>query len=149
MTEMSLSEAAKWAGVTRPTIFKALKDGRLSGHKDEGGQWRIDPAELERVYSPASKRHDKLASSDTAALTAEKDQQISLLREMLEDTRKQRDEWQAEAGKWQAEAEAHTRLLTHQHIPAAAQEQLDAMTPKQRKGLFSGITRRLLTGRKA
>ena len=41
-----LTEAAKWAGVTRPTIFKALKSGKLSGQKDDAGEWRIDPAEL-------------------------------------------------------------------------------------------------------
>ena len=49
---MTLTEAAKWAGVTRPTIFKALKNGKLSGQKDDAGEWRIEPAELERVYQP-------------------------------------------------------------------------------------------------
>ena len=49
MPEMTLSEAAKWAGVTRATIHKALRGGRLSGRKDDAGEWRIDPAELERI----------------------------------------------------------------------------------------------------
>lgn len=37
----------------RSTIFKAIKGGRLSARKDDGGQFRIDPAELARVFAPA------------------------------------------------------------------------------------------------
>jgi len=123
MPEMTLTEAAKWAGVTRPTIFKALKSGRLSGRKDEAGEWRIEPAELERVYAvkqPGDMVGNTLLSMpDIADALAAKDREIALLREALDDARAQRD-------RAMALAEAQTRLVTHQ------QEQAGAMAPGTR-----------------
>jgi hypothetical protein len=49
MPEMTLSQAAEWAGKTRSTVFKAIKSGRLSARRTDDGQWMIDPAELARV----------------------------------------------------------------------------------------------------
>ena len=77
MPEMTLTEAAKGAGVTRPTIFKALKSSRLSGHKDETGEWRIEPSELERVYElrrPGDTAgNTALSTSDIADAVAARD----------------------------------------------------------------------------
>lgn len=48
---VSLSEAARLAGVSKSTIFKAIKRGVLSASRDPAnGQWAINVAELERVY---------------------------------------------------------------------------------------------------
>jgi hypothetical protein len=52
----TLAEAAKEVGLTKPAIFKSIQKGRLSASKDEKGQWLIDPAELFRVYPPATKQ---------------------------------------------------------------------------------------------
>jgi excisionase family DNA binding protein len=49
----SLSEAATACGVYKSTIVRSIKAGRLTGTKDALGQWRIEPAELHRVYAPA------------------------------------------------------------------------------------------------
>lgn len=46
----TLGQAAKATGKTKAAIAQAIKKGRVSGIKDELGQWRIDPAELHRVY---------------------------------------------------------------------------------------------------
>jgi hypothetical protein len=46
----SLSEAATACGVYKSTIRHGLKAGRLTGTKDALGQWRIEPAELHRVF---------------------------------------------------------------------------------------------------
>jgi len=48
-----LSEAATACGVYKSTILRSIKAGRLTGTKDALGQWRIEPAELHRVYPPA------------------------------------------------------------------------------------------------
>ena len=50
----SLGEAAKATGKQKSTILNALRNGRLSGKKNDSGQWEIDPAELHRVYEPVS-----------------------------------------------------------------------------------------------
>jgi len=53
---LTLAEAAKQTGLTKPAIFKSIQKGRVSASKDEKGQWIIDPAELFRVYPPAAKK---------------------------------------------------------------------------------------------
>jgi excisionase family DNA binding protein len=46
----SLSQAAKLAGVSKATIHRAIKSGRLSATRQDDGSYQIDPAELYRVY---------------------------------------------------------------------------------------------------
>lgn len=52
MANVSIREAVKIYQVSRPTLTKALKNGKVSGVQDDKGQWQIDPAELARVYQP-------------------------------------------------------------------------------------------------
>ena len=58
MTYLTLGEAEKEVGVTKSTISRAIKDGRLSANRNEHGHYQIDPAELFRVYPPNS-QHDQ------------------------------------------------------------------------------------------
>lgn len=48
----SLGQAAKAAGVSKSTISKALATGRLSYVEKDSAGYRIDPAELHRVFPP-------------------------------------------------------------------------------------------------
>lgn len=53
MAKLSLRQAAAAFEVSRPTISKALTAGKISGERDPAtGAWRVDPAELARVYRP-------------------------------------------------------------------------------------------------
>lgn len=52
MAKISLREAVKHFDVSRPTLQKALKIGKISGQQDDLGHWLIDPSELARVYAP-------------------------------------------------------------------------------------------------
>jgi excisionase family DNA binding protein len=47
---LSLSEAAKVAGQSKSTIWRAVNSGRLSATRTYTGDYRIDPAELHRVF---------------------------------------------------------------------------------------------------
>lgn len=52
MAKLSVRAAAAKFEVSRPTLSKWLKSGKISGEKlpqDEGGGWLIDSAELARV----------------------------------------------------------------------------------------------------
>lgn len=60
MANLSIREAVKHYRVSRPTLTKALKYGKLSGNQDEQGTWSIDPSELARVYQP------RLLNEDTS-----------------------------------------------------------------------------------
>src|SRR5512132_4649751 len=46
----SLKQAADAVGRGKPAVLKAIKAGRISAHKNENGEWQIDPAELHSVY---------------------------------------------------------------------------------------------------
>lgn len=49
-TAVSLAEAATFTGKNKVTIFRAMKDGKITGVRDENGQWFIELGELERVF---------------------------------------------------------------------------------------------------
>ena len=48
--ELTLGQAAEAAGRGKSTIHRALKNGTISGSRRDDGSWRIDPAELHRVF---------------------------------------------------------------------------------------------------
>jgi excisionase family DNA binding protein len=50
----TLGEAAKRTGLSKPTIQRAIKSGKLSANRNEDGSYAIDPAEFERVYGSLS-----------------------------------------------------------------------------------------------
>lgn len=52
---LSLGQAAKETGMDKSTISRAIKSGKLSAVRKENGGYAIDPAELFRVFAPASK----------------------------------------------------------------------------------------------
>ena len=124
MPEMTLSEAAAWAGKGRPAILKALQKGTISGRKDEGGQWQIDPAELARVYKPGNTQGGSSvvprSTLDIAQEIAGKDRELALLREMLTEVRDERDDVRQDRDRWREQAEVQTRLLTHQQLAPVA-----------------------------
>jgi len=112
-TMLSLSEAATAAGIAKSTIWRAIKAGRISATKTEMGTYQVDAAELFRVF-PATPKHGgmKQAAIDVvpgamavfeAQVSALKEVS-SLLKEQLEDTRKDRD-------AWRTQAESNQRLL--------------------------------------
>ena len=47
---LSLAQAAKTAGKSKPTLLRAIKSGKLSASRTASGAYEIDPAELARVF---------------------------------------------------------------------------------------------------
>src|SRR3546814_18120455 len=80
---ITLREASEKVGVTRQTLMKAIKTGRVSGQKSDNGEWRIEPVELFRVWPPVNEVQQPLqpyiTGSDTPGLQAEN----RLLREQV------------------------------------------------------------------
>ena len=58
MPQHTINEAAKLVGRDRKTLYRAIKEGRLSATVDATGQKRVDTAELLRVYGPFSEQQD-------------------------------------------------------------------------------------------
>jgi excisionase family DNA binding protein len=48
----SVKQAAAATGKTKPTILRAIHQGRIPAKRRGRGEWQIDPAELYRVYKP-------------------------------------------------------------------------------------------------
>jgi hypothetical protein len=60
--KFSLGQAAKETGLDKSTISRAIKSGRLSAQRKDGGSgYEIDPAELFRVFPPASREQAPLS----------------------------------------------------------------------------------------
>ena len=68
MTRLKISEAAKLVGLDRKTLYKHIKQGKLSAGVDNLGTKYIDPAELHRVYGDFSATGDTGDKPETATL---------------------------------------------------------------------------------
>ena len=127
----TLGQAAKAVGMSKTSILRSIKAGRISAGRDELGQWAIEPCELHRVYPPLTDDtatgngteergvtggETALAEVNTLATLAEA--RLSDFRSMLDDIREQRDRWQQ-----QAERLAALAITDQRKEPAPAQPQ--------------------------
>lgn len=132
----TLGAAAKASGKSKATISKAIKSGRLSALKDEMGVYRIEPAELNRVY-PFNVDGNQNRTIRTPEETLEKEGSFRELQARLEaaherladkealiaDLREDRDRWRQQA----------TALLADQRSSPGPEQQ---QTKPQRKGFW-------------
>ena len=91
MDKLSIREAVKHFDVSRPTLQKALKSGKVSGVQDGQGTWTIDPSEMARVYQPRQGNPGKLGHQEQEILATENAPlhgQIEVLKEQLADAEK-------------------------------------------------------------
>jgi hypothetical protein len=89
----TLGQAAKATGKSKATIHRAVQSGKLSAVKDEAsGAFRIDPAELHRIFPVVSTKHPKngeLRQSETVVET-------EVIRAQLEQERQERQRERAQ-----------------------------------------------------
>ena len=52
MALLTLTQAAKTAGIARSTLYRAIRNGRLSVVSQPNGSKGIDTSELQRVFGP-------------------------------------------------------------------------------------------------
>ena len=89
--KLSIREAVKHFDVSRPTLQKALKSGKVSGVQNGQGTWTIDPSEMARVYQPrqgeavktVGQEHEVLSTMNTLLPG-----QFETLKEQLADAEK-------------------------------------------------------------
>lgn len=126
MPSMTLAEAARETGKSKSTIWRAVRAGRLSASRTDGGDYLIDPSELARAFPPepprnaAVRRYGTGGTADettgdgaTAVLEeriAAKEALITELRARLADEKARTAELIEDRDKWRGEAEA-VRLL--------------------------------------
>ena len=91
MALVNLTQAAKLAGVSRATIYRAINRGDLSKIKGDDEQPAIDTAELRRVY-PSTDRSTPTATLEDTTSTAALHKEIFHLRELLDAERRNNDD---------------------------------------------------------
>jgi hypothetical protein len=100
--ELSATQAARKVGKSVPTITRAIKKGTLSAKPRGGGGWIIDSSELFRVWPVVSSSTDAtltMLRSETPIETSALEREVELLREMLDETKADRDSWKEQAQK--------------------------------------------------
>jgi excisionase family DNA binding protein len=118
----TLATAAEAAKVTKPTVFRWIKTGKISAVKTENGTYRIEPVELHRYLNSVAKETlpaetakqtetplgvaaDTLPEMITLRFEVEKlkalleteRQRIEDARQLIDDVRAERDRWAAQA----------------------------------------------------
>jgi excisionase family DNA binding protein len=105
---LTLGQAAKLVGKGKTTLTRAIQAGRLSATRRDDGSYRIDPAELARVYDVRPVTHETVTRDpESIARAAAFEAENRMLKEMLADVREDRD-------RWRNMAESAQRLLTDQ-----------------------------------
>jgi len=74
---VTITEAAKQGFASRPTLYRAIKEGRLSAKKVKGGGKTIDVSELVRVFgepesTTSSETRKETVSQGVSAVQAER-----------------------------------------------------------------------------
>lgn len=102
----TLGEAAKAVGKSKATISKALKTGKITGHKNEDGSYTIDPSELHRVYPPAPSETVQSERYETPSEPGVNHSELIELRvklqaaqERIADLQEDRDHWRQQANR--------------------------------------------------
>lgn len=109
----TLGDAAKATGKSKTTLHRAIKSGKISAAKGDDGSYSIDPAELHRVFPPATQitPHVPLPRNDTEQKSnasetlrvqleiqeKERERERALLQETIADLREDRDKWRQQA----------------------------------------------------
>ncbi len=91
MPEITLLQAAKQGWPSRATLYRAIRNGKLSAARDDRGATVVDTSELVRVYGePVSRVALPSPRSDSAQLAVLQAENVRL-REDLADARAHRD----------------------------------------------------------
>lgn len=148
----TLGDAARSTGLSKPTIQRAIKSGKLSATRNEDGSYSIDPAELHRVYGTLPRdgndvppvKQDETPSAPNAlqvevevlrqklsTLDIERERERQQLSDRIEDLRNERDR----LIRLTEEATISVRMITDQSQKPEPQ-------PMPRRGILSLFGRR-------
>jgi len=136
----TLATAAEVAKVTKPTVFRWIKKGHLSATRTEAGEYRINPAELQRYLDSiaetdplrATAQQAEMALTSPAASDGTLPDMIALrfevdkLKALLEAEKQRGEELRADRDRWADQAQ---RLA----LPAPATERNAGWWPFRRR----------------
>lgn len=142
MAKVGPQRAAELTGVSKSTVQRAMKAGKLSYEIDNAGRRVIDVSELERVFGLAPQgTHAPAASAASVESELEKaasmieaermkmrirmlEDQLEASRDHIEDLKEQRDQWQKQAQQV---------LITSQYSQKQAEELKEELKERDRR----------------
>jgi hypothetical protein len=112
-----MGQAAKAAGITKATLARYIKSGKVSAEKQPDGSYHIDVSELDRIKTirasiPANTRTNTsvMKQFDTPHNTGVSQREYHLLEQLLQEKERLIAELQTERDAWRSQAQ--TLLLT-------------------------------------
>tara|TARA_R100000935_G_scaffold25798_1_gene45627 strand:+ start:1064 stop:1483 length:420 start_codon:yes stop_codon:yes gene_type:complete len=123
----SLSDAAQATGKNKTTIQRAIKSGKISAVKGNSGAYEIDPAELHRVFPPATaqrdaQQYDVTLETNASARISELEKELAVAQSRsisLEEQRQQMSETIEDLRARLDRSEDRITALTDQRGPEA------------------------------
>jgi excisionase family DNA binding protein len=132
----TLGEAAKEVGVSKATISRAIKKGKLSAKKNDDNTYAIDPSELTRWFDSNGRVNGQSKRTATPAETGETPPQNNGLQAEVEGLRAQVELLVSERddlrGRLDAESEERRKLTM----------MLTDQRPEKPKGFWARLTGR-------
>ena len=157
----TVGTAAKATGKSKPTITRAIKNGQMSAIKEADGSYKIDPAELHRVFQLVTldgNANGDMMRNETQNSNGMLQGAVEVLRELVRQIEGERDDLRRRLdnseGARERETEAReqaaleirrlTLMITHQQQqkaeaeaqPALAKESQQPTTNKKPRRLF-------------
>lgn len=114
MPKMTLGEAAKVSGFSKPTISRAIKNGQLSAEQLDNRSYQIEPSELERWQNSSDHRNQKGKASVTEKRSESEPSQeteLALLKQENNHLREKMEIYRDRLKQADNEKEQLTRLL--------------------------------------
>jgi excisionase family DNA binding protein len=137
--KLTQAEAARAAGVSRTHILRAIKSGKLSAEKLDGGV-RVDLSELLRVWPNAvpERARNSGNSHGNSVGNSHGDTGNSVLQTaLLDEIRKDRDRLRLELDRERQERERLLRVIEEQAVAVRSQgEQIKLLTDQRERRPF-------------
>ena len=136
---LTLGQSALATGLSKPTIQRAIKGGRISATKNDDGSYSIDPSELHRVFPPVTDTiTGSVKQSDTPLINSALQQGFNALHELVDnlkderdDLRKRLDRSEAARAKDAEELRRLTLLITHEVEPPPPEQKTESLLWKK------------------
>jgi len=144
MTKLNLTQAAQAAGIARGTLYRHIKDGKVTCEENDNGERVIDTSELLRVYkklnsngtSQGDVQNPEIEQRETprdVQIEQVLREQISLLDKQNADLRRDKEKAEEREEKKQVEVDRLTGII---------EKQQTLLLPAPKKRGFFGLVGR-------
>jgi excisionase family DNA binding protein len=106
--KLTLGQAARQAGISKSYLSRLIKSGKISAERQDNGELRIDPSELDRLErnrthgrDGGNRTSERLETPRELVLQRE----VELLRELLMDKEQTLADVRAERDAWRQQAQ--------------------------------------------